>query len=707
MSRTPSAPARHSASAAARAFPFVAGVGVAALMGAVAITPEATALGAVAVVLIGVWPRASILVSLFVAGLLVAATHPLVLVLAAPLIAITGRWPRTVGAVVGLVALLVLAAAYPLAAAIVALLGAAVGLRPRLVATLTAVAILALAVASQPLAAVALVVAACVLLIRPRPVGAVLLVVALAVVAALWPWIAAPAVGLALSVLAYRDRAGLAQALRASARRTGTMAIASALLAGCILAFFLAVWPVLTLLALALVAVAVLAWTRPTAALILALLLFGLDGTIKILITHEGVYLVGPEAFGAGILDTALIFAVAGLVYRDRSRSLRAVWNAATGLERLVLLALPAWIVLSLLQTAQGGNIVRGLAGFRLSQAYVLVAFAGLIAFRHRSPDGWAIRGLLLVLGVVSGYAALQTFIGPAHAEFAYVVAHADYPVYGETVRTVGSLGSPVALASVVTPTAVFAIGLGLFVRNIRPLAWTVAALALVAAEGSYARVALVAVLAALLALWMLGLRFNDARWKRRTLLVLGAVGLVAVASTFVASRTSPQTEQRLNVFIHPGGDASLNARINTWRESLDDFASHPAGLGVGAVAHASTQVSSGGAGSAPTPAFTTDNSYLKVLVEQGPEGALLFLAGAFGLCVAVARRLPRLPPARRALCLASLAGFLSTTVLWLAGEYIEQPGKVLSWLLLGIAVGQAFVTTNVPRRRTRIPAAP
>ena len=44
-----------------------------------------------------------------------------------------------------------------------------------------------------------------------------------------------------------------------------------------------------------------------------------------------------------------------------------------------------------------------------------------------------------------------------------------------------------------------------------------------------------------------------------------------------------------------------------------------------------------------------------------------------------------------RPLGVAALAAFSSFLVLFLMGDYIEQPGKALSWTLLGVASWEAY----------------
>jgi O-antigen ligase len=88
----------------------------------------------------------------------------------------------------------------------------------------------------------------------------------------------------------------------------------------------------------------------------------------------------------------------------------------------------------------------------------------------------------------------------------------------------------------------------------------------------------------------------------------------------------------------------------------------------------------------------TTDNSYLKVLVEQGFLGLALFAFGMIAAAALLARRLRHTSGAEsRHAGLAALAGFVAFLGISFAGESVEQPGKIVAWALLGIAAAYAF----------------
>ncbi len=157
--------------------------------------------------------------------------------------------------------------------------------------------------------------------------------------------------------------------------------------------------------------------------------------------------------------------------------------------------------------------------------------------------------------------------------------------------------------------------------------------------------------------------------------------------ATVVASSASPQVHRRVDAVVHPERDLSLRMRLGTWSRMVDAVWKHPAGSGLGTVGRAS------GIGDAAT--VTADQSYLKILREQGLAIGSLFVLGVLTVCLAIVRGLCRCAGEARPLGVAALAGFVSFLVLAAFGEYVEQPGKVLAWTLLGIAAWQAHLETE------------
>ncbi|HEX8073553.1 MAG TPA: O-antigen ligase family protein [Thermoleophilaceae bacterium] len=454
----------------------------------------------------------------------------------------------------------------------------------------------------------------------------------------------------------------------------------------------LAVWPGTASVLILMAVILVLAWRAPVPALFAGLLAFGFEGTAKMLLTLDPTPLPGGgRAVGAASLDVALFAAVVAVVAADGLRTPRALWARANRAERRALGALGAWLGLSVVQMAQSGDLVRGLHGFRLFQLYVAVGLAAAIVSARPDRRLPATRGLLAIGLVVSLYAAVRVAIGPAASEREFASAVTTVSHVGDSLRAIGSFSSAVGLASFLVPLSVFALTAGYLIPRLRLLAWSTAALAIVGLVGSYTRASLFGIALGLACALAVVVGAADIPLRRKLTGVALALAMLAAGygGLQFVGRTSPQLAERASGILDPLGDPSVQLRFKGWGENLDEVGRHPLGQGVGTV---------GAAGGSRV--LTTDNSYLKVLVDQGVLGAAMFVAGLLGTVFLVGRRLRRTAGTSRTLGLAALAGFVAFLGISLAGEYVEQPGKVVAWALLGIAVSQALGVPDTGERR-------
>lgn len=506
----------------------------------------------------------------------------------------------------------------------------------------------------------------------------------------------APAAGFAVAGLA----AGFAVARRNRERlldpaspfvRSATVVLLAAAIAGFAVGvvgvgLVVANWPATMAVATLVGGVLFLAWRAPAWALLGGLLLVGFEGSIKILLGFEPTPLPGDErAAGAAAIDLALFGAVAGVLVADRLETPRAIWAQATKGERVALRLLGVWLALSVLQIAQNENLVNGVEGFRLFQAYTAVAVAVAVAAWSPRVRRHALPALLAVTVVVGLYAALRVAIGEAHAEFLFAAQVRTTSFYGGQLRALGSFSSSIGMVSFLTPVAIAGLVAGYLSPRMRLVGWAAAALAIVGILGSYGRGPLFGILVGLLFALVVLVGAGDVSRRRKA--IAGALVLATVGMTYlgvqVASRGSDRLQERARGVLNPGQDKSVKLRFDNWRDRLEDVRSHPFGHGVGWVGGASANANG--------DEVTTDNSFLKVLVEQGVYGLVIFLAGLVMALWAVTRRLAARGGEARAAGLAALAGVVGFLVLSISGEYVEQPGKVVAWALLGIATACAF----------------
>lgn len=594
---------------------------------------------------------------------------------------------RPIAAVVAIPLLLVLGAA------VVDQPGAVRGLSSA-VAAVASVALFAILFASTPAGVVAAVLVVPLaaawpllsMLARPALIAtAVVACLATVVVTAVWPPVALVAVAVAVAVVVANEmRTRLAAAF--PALRPAVIVPAGAAMVALAAAF--AVWPATTALLLAVAGAAALSWRVPAAALALGLLLLGFEGSVKLLLALESSPLPGSSrAAGAAAIDLALFAAVAGTLIADRGRTGRLMWSRASAVERATAGALGGWLAASVVQIAQGGHLERGLQGFRLFQLYTLLAAAAAVACARPEVRRSASRVLLWIGLVVSAYAAVRVVVGPAAAERRAALSIDTVTGYGGAFRAVGSFSSAVGLASYLTPVTVFALVAAYLSPRLRRLALATAGLGLIGLLGSYSRASLVGVVLGLLC--ALALLVAAADVPRRRKLVSAGLVLATLAVTYggiqVAAQASPQLRQRAKGILNPFDDASMKLRWRTWKRTARAIRRAPLGHGVGAAGSASKR--------AGRALVTTDNSFLKVLFEQGVVVAALFIGGMLAAIVVLARRLRRVRGEPRATGLAALAGFVAFLAVSLTGEYVEQPGKVMAWTLLGVAVAVAFGT--------------
>lgn len=452
------------------------------------------------------------------------------------------------------------------------------------------------------------------------------------------------------------------------------------------------VWPMLGLVVAALIVVIVLAVRAPLYALPAAILLVGFEGTIKMRLSVEDA----PHAIGLGaaLIDLALFIGFAGLIACDRAQALQEIWRRAGRVERMVAYAAAGWLALAVLQIPLGGNLVDGIEGFRLVHLYVPLFFGGLILAARMPADRLA-TVLLWVMLPVAAYGACRGILGPTDNEREFVAMRTNNIAVGEATRNAGSFTSSFGLVSFLAPASVFALISAYLVTSRRLLGGCVFLVSMVALIASYVRTALVAVVAGTLALAALMAKSAGMSARRRTyavvLIVLVLLG--GYGATLVAGTANELTQERAEGLLNPLGDESVQTRFDTWEASLEKVAKEPLGTGLGTVGRATITEERGDDrdGDLSGRGNYTDSSYLLILQEQGFLGGALFLFGIVGITVLCARRLAAHGPAGRPLGVAALAAFIGALVLFLMADYIEQPGKVLAWTLLGIASWEAY----------------
>lgn len=440
----------------------------------------------------------------------------------------------------------------------------------------------------------------------------------------------------------------------------------------------MALYPGLVVLLLLVAGVLVAARSYPAYAFLGAVGLVAFEGTIKIALSVENV--PSPLGVGAAAIDLALVVSFAALVAGPARARVLSLWSGAGRVEQAALGLLAAWVAISLVQVPWGGDPVAGLQGFRLSQGYVVI---GLLAgaLLSGSASGERLTRLALIgFALVAGYAALRVAIGPSGSEKEFALVPGNPQEVGTTFRAIGSFSGTFGMVSFLVPAAAVGFALAATKRPARGLGAAVCLLAIVAIAGSQVRAGLLAVAAALATIVVL-LLFDKSVGRRAKLLTAAtslAVALALVGGLALTSRSSKEARRHTAGIAAPGSDTSLRLRVETWRRTLDQVRGQPFGAGLGTVGRATGR---GG------QAVYTDSSYLKILREQGIEGFLPFLGGLLLLIGVLVVALVRAGPSSHPVALAAVAAGTGFLALFAFAEYVEQPGKILLWTLLGSAL--------------------
>ena len=443
-----------------------------------------------------------------------------------------------------------------------------------------------------------------------------------------------------------------------------------------------AAWPALAVTLAVVLVVTGLALRAPAAAFVVALGLAGAEGLLKARLSIEHV----PSAVegGALVLDLVLAVAAVALLVRDRGRSLRAVVRGGGRAELIAWGLLGAWLVLSVVQLPLYGGLVDAAQGFRLTQAYVPLVLAGIALFPAVGDEERCTRWLLWVFGIVAAYAAFRAAVAPPAWFKEYASDRTGHTTLEGVLRDVGSFTSVVTLASFLVPVAVFSSTVGFLRRRLRVLAWGVAALAVVAVLASYVRIGIVAIGVGVLLLALIAVLAEGVPRRTRIAAIVGAVTIAGgvYGGALLAGGETSKTQTRAEGLSQPLSDQSIKDRRRLWQQSLRTIGRHPQGTGLGTVGHATAQ---------GRRDKHTDNTYLKILQEQGILGGGLFILGLLGTAVLLARRVTRTGPLERPLAAAGVCAFTAFLVLCALGEYIETTGKIVAWTLLGIALWYGY----------------
>lgn len=313
--------------------------------------------------------------------------------------------------------------------------------------------------------------------------------------------------------------------------------------------------------------------------------------------------------------------------------------------------------------------------------AVLLVAYGGWASRTHERLA----RSIILIVGLVGGYATYRWIVGPAPEEVS--VASTAFNLVGGKMRVIGSFPTGQDLGGWTALVIPFCLAFALTVRG----RWRTAAIAgmalcMVALVGSQLRIALLAVLVGAAFVIVLHVASRSAPGLRLGT-AAGAVALSAllgVGAFLLTGGSTDETTHSYSSLLKPTrNDPSVDQRLYKWEQALRDLTGHPFGYGVGSASayQRGTRRFQENVGSADI-----DNGYLKVALEQGAAVAVLFAAALILLTIELARHglqaRARLPSGLAIGAAGTLAAFL---VLLTAGSFQDGPRALAVWLIVGI----------------------
>lgn len=333
-------------------------------------------------------------------------------------------------------------------------------------------------------------------------------------------------------------------------------------------------------------------------------------------------------------------------------------------------------------------NFVRGAIGWRFLSSSFLLFFLGFYAFSHVQQLHRLLKVFALVSAIVAVYGIVQLLRGFTPTEQVWVDSLAATMRISNTgrFRLMSVTGSAVDLGFLLS-LAIPCLAAQWLLPQKRKIS-TLVFLGLMATTlvFTYVRAAWAATFAAGCYITVLS------AWQSRQLrLLLPTLSVFSLLLFFLLFSSvtqlanqleNPALRERIGSLADPFNDRSIIDRQNTWQVIWEVIEKYPYGLGVGMSGATSLRYPLD-----PGPAPTTlDNSYLKIIVETGWTGFVLFMMVVLGVLSGSITLTNRLRGEYKVLALALGSCFIAFLVVLFLGEYIElNPGRSLIWILIGL----------------------
>jgi O-antigen ligase len=422
----------------------------------------------------------------------------------------------------------------------------------------------------------------------------------------------------------------------------------------------------------------------PTAALTIVFTLTGTYGSIR---AFTGI---PADSVADKVIDGLWVGVLGGLILGRRRLALRPT-------PALVLLT--GFLAVTFIEALATDPLSSGIRAFRLGPEFLsLVLLIGAGGFSDRTLERFARAVVVVSLGVAA-YATLRWAIGTSAKEQALqnsaFAQQYDQLAYTGDVKLQGSLPNGNSLGLWLACTMPFLMAVAVSWRGrYRWLAIAALPLATIALLGSSRRAALAGIVAAGATILIVHVLSRGFRGPRLGVAV-GAVLIVFIGASVIypAVADNGEKRKRYDELLHPGEDASFQARLQKWHETLDAMHGQPFGAGLGAgnplaITHRFVDV-----------AYSEiDNSYLMVGYEQGPIAMGLFVVTLLVLLVELLRHAVwTRGPGPAALSTAAAGTLVATLVELFSADYYYAPPIVAGWMVVGLGVASFARRRSAP----------
>lgn len=332
-------------------------------------------------------------------------------------------------------------------------------------------------------------------------------------------------------------------------------------------------------------------------------------------------------------------------------------------------------------------SFTRGLLGWRFLASGMVFHFLGFYAFDDVRRIRRFFAVFWLVAGMVAIYGVVQLIRGYTAVELAWIDNLAATMQIAGTgrYRLMATMGSAVDLGFFMSLAITSLSGYLILQRRITILQTILLSLMLVAIIFTFVRAAWAAVFVGIFYLLLAQLWYKK-KWRPlfpifAAFLVVFAVMLPFLASNIAVYFENPALQERVASLSNPLSDPSMLDRFERWSNTWSIVKDYPLGLGVGMTGATALRYPND-----PGPVdVTMDNSYLKILIETGWIGLVLFVLLIFTVLAKGNALYKKLNKQFKTDALPLLACFVAFIIILIFGEYIElNPGRTIIWIFTG-----------------------